>query len=563
MKRRFYPAVLCLLLLRCALPLPLHAQGTAFTYQGRLLSGGQPANGSYDLQFTLTDALSGGSRIGAALTNAPVPVSNGLFVVVLDFGSGAFDGSPRWLEIGVRTQGSPGAYAALSPRQAITAAPYAGFANTAGNVAPGALITANGAGITNLNAANLAGTVIVPVAADLSGSSNYNTAQVGGIATSNLISSFRVNHALRRLAGRVPIMGYTDTSLIDCTEATVVSRAQWLNAKGYVDAGYDKVFVDSGWGTRDAHGALATRTNFPSGIPWLVAALRTNRCSLGLYSYINASFEPTTTPSTAYADGYQLASFGIRHWKIDGVFHLPESSRRYLLEQAAAGLDDGAVAAKLETPVYLTAVFDSGWTSSPWIPGVVNGAYAIEGDGDYVTARGRQNILRQFLAMSSIAGPGCVANPEGLGHSAEDPWWNTNYARADFGVFCMGPFPLWPMKLSDVGWPIYTNREAISINQDPLVVPGLFLGTDSNYGTNYSTQKVLYRPLVNGDIALGCWNWDTNAASLFTVNLARVPGLSTNVARVLDVFGRTNWTATGTLSALVNSGGFNLYRLSR
>ena len=120
MKRRFYPAVLCLLLLRCALPLPLYAQGTAFTYQGRLLSGGQPANGSYDLQFTLTDALSGGSRIGAALTNAPVPVSNGLFVVVLDFGSGAFDGSPRWLEIGVRTQGGAGAYAALSPRQAIT-----------------------------------------------------------------------------------------------------------------------------------------------------------------------------------------------------------------------------------------------------------------------------------------------------------------------------------------------------------------------------------------------------------------------------------------------------------
>ena len=31
-----------------------HAQGTAFTYQGRLNSSGTLANGSYDLQFTLS-----------------------------------------------------------------------------------------------------------------------------------------------------------------------------------------------------------------------------------------------------------------------------------------------------------------------------------------------------------------------------------------------------------------------------------------------------------------------------------------------------------------------------
>ena len=33
------------------------AQGTAFTYQGRLNDGGNPANGSYDLRFALYDAL--------------------------------------------------------------------------------------------------------------------------------------------------------------------------------------------------------------------------------------------------------------------------------------------------------------------------------------------------------------------------------------------------------------------------------------------------------------------------------------------------------------------------
>src|ERR1017187_1086365 len=107
------------------------AQGTAFTYQGRLLDTGSPANGNYDMRFYLRDALSAGNPVGATNTLAPVAVSNGLFTVVLDFGSGIFTGSARWLEIAVRTNGSVSAYNALSPREALTAVPYA---ITAGNL---------------------------------------------------------------------------------------------------------------------------------------------------------------------------------------------------------------------------------------------------------------------------------------------------------------------------------------------------------------------------------------------------------------------------------------------
>jgi hypothetical protein len=52
-------------------------------------------------------------------------VTNGLFNVALDFGPAAFDGSARWLDIGVRTNGSGADYAALTPRQPITPTPYA------------------------------------------------------------------------------------------------------------------------------------------------------------------------------------------------------------------------------------------------------------------------------------------------------------------------------------------------------------------------------------------------------------------------------------------------------
>lgn len=114
------------------------AQGTAFTYQGRLHGGDGPANGSYDLTFSLFDALVAGAQQGVTITNLGTVVSNGLFALTLDFGN-QFPGENRWLEIGVRTNGAE-AFAILEPRQALTATPYA---ITAGGVSTGAPLNAS------------------------------------------------------------------------------------------------------------------------------------------------------------------------------------------------------------------------------------------------------------------------------------------------------------------------------------------------------------------------------------------------------------------------------------
>jgi len=63
------------------------AQGTAFTYQGRLSANGAPANGIYDFDFALFNTNSGGSEIGSTDFVLGVPVTNGLFTVSLDFGA--------------------------------------------------------------------------------------------------------------------------------------------------------------------------------------------------------------------------------------------------------------------------------------------------------------------------------------------------------------------------------------------------------------------------------------------------------------------------------------------
>src|SRR5882724_173176 len=99
-----------------------NAQGTVFTYQGKLTVSGNPANGSYDLQFKLFDSAGGPTQIGTTQTVNAVAVSAGIFTVQLDFGAGSFPGTNRYLEIGARAAGV-GTFSILSPRQQITATP--------------------------------------------------------------------------------------------------------------------------------------------------------------------------------------------------------------------------------------------------------------------------------------------------------------------------------------------------------------------------------------------------------------------------------------------------------
>ena len=100
------------------------ALSTAFNYQGQVADdAGEPIDGACDLRFGLHDALTGGAKVGE-VTKGNQPVADGLFAVQLDFGS-AFKGDARWLEIAVRCPAGSGDYTTLSPRQEVSAVPYA------------------------------------------------------------------------------------------------------------------------------------------------------------------------------------------------------------------------------------------------------------------------------------------------------------------------------------------------------------------------------------------------------------------------------------------------------
>lgn len=126
------------------------AQGTAFTYQGRLNNNGAPATGSYDFRFRVAVDAFGNNFVGnPSLTNG-VAVSNGLFAAGIDFGAGIFNGSNYWLQVEVRTNGG-GGYTALFPPQPLTPTPYAIIA---GSVVSGGILGIYTNSVTFNNPAN-------------------------------------------------------------------------------------------------------------------------------------------------------------------------------------------------------------------------------------------------------------------------------------------------------------------------------------------------------------------------------------------------------------------------
>lgn len=142
--------------------------GSGFTYQGQLKQNGSSVNAVCDFQFGLWDALSGGNQWGATQTIASVSVSGGLFTVTLnggdEFGTDTFRGDERYIETAVRCPAGSGAYTSLTPRQSLTAVPYAL------GLRPGAQVNSFASG----NAAAFTGISFASTGRGLAGVANSN-----------------------------------------------------------------------------------------------------------------------------------------------------------------------------------------------------------------------------------------------------------------------------------------------------------------------------------------------------------------------------------------------------
>jgi len=220
--------------------------GTAFTYQGRLIDANKAADGLYDMQFKLFDAVSGGSKVGPDVNVAEVDVVDGYFTVALDFGN-VFNGNNRWLEIGVRPgdQNDPNVYTTLDPRQKITPTPYALHVKNISVMDANNILVGEGTGTVGT------GNVFAGYQAGISNTGSYNTFL--GYMAGHSSNSASFNIFLGDRAGYSNQDGYCNTFLGHC--------AGYANQSGYYNT-----FTGYYVGGNNSGGAENTFSGYRAGV---------------------------------------------------------------------------------------------------------------------------------------------------------------------------------------------------------------------------------------------------------------------------------------------------------
>jgi len=286
--------------------------GTVFTYQGRLNDGNQPANGSYDFSFILYDAPTNGVAMGNAVYLSDIPVTNGLFTVSLnesnEFGSSAFNGSARWLEIYTRTNSGQFAdnFVLLSPRQPLTPTPYALFSQsafaalnavnvtdgaiTSSKLAPGAVTWASLAGVPPGFADGVDNDTTYTAGAGLTlgGANNQFSVNFGGSGSANVAARSDHGHFSAAWGGSAPFgVGLIVTNGA-ANGAALYGQQGTASGFPYIFGNTAGVWGESSQGS-GVYGASATSagvrgvTLATNGHGLHGSALKTNGTSSGVY----------------------------------------------------------------------------------------------------------------------------------------------------------------------------------------------------------------------------------------------------------------------------------------
>jgi photosystem II stability/assembly factor-like uncharacterized protein len=351
-----------------------YAQGTAFTYQGHLNAGGVPANGNYDLTFTLFGTNASGVAIAGPLINSATAVSNGQFSVTLNFGSGVFTGNNYWLEIGVQTNGGSG-FTTLAPRQPILPVPYAIMANSASNLL-GVLSTAQLSG--TIPATNVTGTVSLaqlPGSVVTNGAAGVNfsgTFSGNGSGLTNVPSTFvwQAVSGISQTAAANQAYLLTNNGLDTLTLPTSPNVGDVVTVTGVGNNGWQ---VAPGAGqTIVGTGATWTQSSTPAADWYSVAS----------------SADGSHLVVAVFGGGiYTSTDFGINWTQQTSAPSLLYGASAYEAHVASSSDGSHLVAVVQTGGIYTSTNFGINWTEQLSAPSSVNwSAVASSADGSHLVA---------------------------------------------------------------------------------------------------------------------------------------------------------------------------------
>jgi alpha-galactosidase len=380
--------------------------------------------------------------------------------------------------------------------------------------------------------------------------------------------------ALDNGVGRTPPMGWNSWNTFFCNinESLIRGAADSMVSTGMRDAGYQYVVVDDCWmnPNRDSSGNLqADPTRFPSGMKALGDYIHSKGLKFGIYQapldktcaqYFGSYPGATGSQGHETQDARQFAAWGVDYLKYDwcspsGSINDQVTTFAKMRDALAAtgrpilySINSNSIHAKTGPQRNWGDVANI-WRTTEDIQLVWNTNQV----NDY--PMGVQNIINVTVPLAGYAKPGGFNDPDMM-EVGRGTLTDTEQ-RSHFAMWAVMASPLIAgndiRSMTAATQTILKNPRLIAINQDTLGRQGVQVAGDAN-------QRVLAKPLANGDVAVALFNQSGATRTISTT--AAAIGKTGSSFTLVDAWSGGTTTTSGTISASVPSHGTVVYRVS-
>jgi alpha-galactosidase len=374
--------------------------------------------------------------------------------------------------------------------------------------------------------------------------------------------------ALDNGLAKTPPMGFNDWNAFGCgvSEQLIEQTADAMVADGMKAAGYQYVNMDDCWALpqRDANGNLvADPKKFPDGIKAVADYVHHDGLKLGIYE---DSGSMTCSKSGGFsgslghedADALQFAQWGVDYLKDDDCNqpadqqNIPATIARY------TAMRDALQKATAQTghPILFSICekTDFGVPNSAW-PEIGN-IWRTTGDIHDQYSSMLSNFTKN-AQLADLAKPGAFNDPDML-EIGNGGMTDAEY-RSELSLWSEMAAPLIAgtdlRSASPATLAIYTNKDVIAVDQDPLGRQGTIVSDDDGHW-------VLTKPLADGDVSVALFNQTDTPAVIGTT--ARAAGLSgdSSAYSLRDLWTHRTTETAGSISAEVDPHSTVMYRVS-
>ena len=358
-------------------------------------------------------------------------------------------------------------------------------------------------------------------------------------------------------APAIPVVLVAVALLTDCTndpencisEQLYMDMADQMVADGYRDVGYEYVNIDDCWPAKERVNGkqVPDPVRFPRGIKFLADYMHSRGLKLGLYS--DAGTE--TCGGYPGIEGHEkvdletFASWEIDSLKLDGCYfnNRTDDPAYYGMVSGLLNATERPILFSCSYPAYLQGNTFINYT---YAAEICNGWRLYDDIQDnWGSVEGIINFWGQHQEeLAPAAGPGHQNDPDMI-LVGDTALATPAAARTQLAIWSILSAPL--LMSNDLRnmthWQkeILLNTGVIAVNQDPLVKQGTRVAL--------SVGEAWFKPLANGDVAVGLRNPSTSDTVLITAPLHLV-GIPKGYATAVDLW---NNSAVGTVRAAVTA----------